>query len=169
MERPAELSEKRVWLDEKDCERMNRGEYEAMRGLLGAVSYIAHADRNLAKRLESVPYGKQRMRMILGGVKALSDDLIGTMPQGQCKQLKNTMEDMEIRMVPKMAAMCRNVVFDKDLAKELIDIAQEKCHGCVEDGESCRSCGLYRVLESLLPLNDFGGMLCPFSVSEWEE
>lgn len=169
MERPAELSEKRVWLDEKDCERMNRGEYEAMRGLLGAVSYIAHADQNLVKRLERVPYGKQRMRMLLGGAKALSDDLVGTMPQGQCRQLQNTMQDMEIRMVPKMAAMSRNVVFDKDLAKELIDIAQEKCRGCVEDAESCMECGLYKVLESILPLNDFSGMLCPFSLSEWEE
>lgn len=56
--RPAELSEKRVWMEEKDCERLNRGEFEAVRCLLGAVSYTAHARDDLQKRLECIPGGK---------------------------------------------------------------------------------------------------------------
>ena len=55
MERPAELSPKRVWLREEDCERLNRGEFEAVRCLLGAVSYTAHARDDLQKRLECIP------------------------------------------------------------------------------------------------------------------
>lgn len=170
MERPANLSEKRVWLPEEDCERLNRGEFEAVRYLLGAVSYAAHANDDLQKRLECVPYGRQRLAMALGGMKAIADDLIGTVPRGQCKQLRNTMADMEIRMVPKMASMSQNVIFEKDLAKGLIDAAMEKCHGCVEDSVNCRKCSLYKVLEGMLPLDNYDhGLLCPYSVSEWED
>ena len=170
MERPADLSPKRIWLQEEDCKRLNRAEFEALRCLLGAVNYTAIARDDLQKRMEAIPGGKQRMNMTLGGLKAIADDLIGTVPRGQCKQIRNTMQDMEMRMVPKMASMSRNVILDKDIAKGLVNAAMEKCHGCVEDQEECRKCPLYKVLESFLPLDHYdGGMLCPYSVSEWED
>ena len=170
MERPAGISPKRVWMQEEDCERLNRAEFEAVRCLLGAVSYAASAKDGLQKRLECVPGGKQRMAMILGGLKAIADDVVGTVPRGQCKQLRNTMNDMEMRMVPKMMSVSGNVILEKDNAKALIDTAMERCRGCVEDDVSCRSCGLYRVLESFLPLDSYdNGMLCPYSMSEWKE
>ena len=170
MERPANLNPKRVWLDDADCERLNRHEYEAVRCLLGAVSYTAHAKDDLQKRLECVPGGKARMGMVLGGLRAIADDLIGTIPRGQCKQLRNTMEDMEMRMVPKLTGMSQNVILEKDNAKALIDAAREKCRGCVEDEKSCRRCRLYTLFESFLPLDTYdGGMLCPYSMSEWKD
>ena len=170
MERPAGLGEKRVWLQEEDCERLNRAEFEAVRCLLGAVSYTAHASDDLQKRLECLPSGKARMGMVLGGLRAIADDLVGTIPRGQCKQLRNTMSDMEMRMVPKMMGMSQNVILEKDNAKALIDTAMERCKGCVEDDISCRECGLYRVLESFLPLDTYdNGMLCPYSTSEWKD
>ena len=167
--RPANLSPKRVWLEDCDCERMKRSEYEAMRGLLAATSYIAHANDDLPNRLQCIPSGKQRMGMLLGSIRAISDDLIGTMTQSQCKQLKNTMEDMEIRMVPKLTAMSQNVILEKEIARGLYDAAMEKCRGCVEDSESCRKCSLYSVLEGTLPLENYDGLICPYSISEWKD
>ena len=170
MDRPAEIGPKRVWLREEDCERLNRAEFEAVRCLLGAVSYTAHAKDDLQKRLECIPSGKARMGMILGGIKAIADDIVGTVPRGQCKQLRNTMSDMEMRMVPKMASMRQNVVLEKDVAKGLVDAAMEKCHGCVEGPEEGRKCALYKVLESFLPLDNYdNGMLCPYSMSVWKD
>lgn len=170
MERPAGLSEKRVWLDENECERMNRAEFEATRCLLGAISYTANARDDLDKRMRQIPHGRQRMSMILGGLRSLADDLIGTMPVGQCRQMRNTMEDMEMRMVPKMTSTSTNVILEKDVAKGLVDAAMEKCHGCVEGPEEGKKCPLYKVLESFLPLDTYeGGMLCPYSMSEWKD
>ena len=167
---PANWNPKRIWLEDADCERLNRGEYEAVRCLLGAVSYTAHASEDLKKRLECIPSGRERMNMTLGGIRAIVDDIIGTIPVGQCKQLRNTMNDMEIRIVPKLAAMSQNVILEKDVAKGLIDAAMEKCRGCVETNEGGRKCALYKVLESFLPLNDYdNGLLCPYAVSEWAE
>ena len=170
MERPAELSPKRVWLADEDCRRLNRGEFEATRCLLGAVNYAAHAKDDLQKRMEMIPHGKERMAMVLGGLKAIADDLIGTLPVGQCKQIRNTMNDMEMRMVPKLTSMSHNVILEKDVAKGLVDAAMEKCHGCVEGPEEGMKCPLYKVLESFLPLDSYeNGMLCPYSMSEWKE
>lgn len=168
--RPAELSPKRVWMDDADCERMSRSEIEAMRGLLGAVSYTATAKENLQKRLGAFKHGKQRMAMALGALKALADDLIGTMPVGQCKQIRNTMKDMEIRIVPRMMPMSQNVILDKDIAKGLIDIAQQQCRDCVEDAVSCRKCSLYKVLESAVPVDNYDdSLVCPYAISEWKD
>lgn len=170
MQKPVNMNPKRVWLDENDCERLNRGEFEAVRCLLGAVSYTAHARDDLRKRLECIPSGNARMAMALGGLKSIAEDLVGTMPRGQCRQIRNTMSDMEMRMVPKMSRMSTNVILEKDVAKALIDTAMEKCRGCVEDEKSCRECGLYKVLESFLPLDNYeNGMLCPYSMSEWKD
>ena len=170
MERPENLSPKRVWLPEEDCERLNRGEFEAVRCLLGAVSYTAHAKDDLQKRLECVPNGKARMAMVLGGLRAIADDLIGTMPRGQCRQIRNTMSDMEMRMVPKAAPMSRNVIFDKDVAKELVDAAMSRCRECAKGPEEGRKCVLYGVLESFMPLETYdNGLLCPYSMLEWED
>ena len=168
MDRPVQLNPKRVWLKEDDCERLNRREFEAARCLLGAVSYAAHAQEDLQNRLQCLDKGKQRMAMIVGCIKAMADDIIGTVPTGQCRQLKNTMMDMEMRMVPKLTRMSTNVIFDQQVAKGLIDAAMEQCKGCVEDARSCRKCALYKVLESALPLDNYDSLSCPYSRSEWE-
>lgn len=166
--RPADLPPERVWMEEEDSIRLNRGEFEAVRCLLGAVNYAAHANDDLRKRLMIIGR-EQRMADVLQELRDVTDDVIGSVPVGQCRQLKNTMHDMEIRMTPKLAPMSRNIVLDKDIAKDLIDIAMEKCRGCVEDEKECRKCALYRVLESFLPMEDYeNSLLCPYSRAEWE-
>ena len=170
MERPKGLGAKRIWLEDDQCDRLNRSEFEAVRCLLGAVSYTAHAYEDLQSRMATIPYAKQRMAMILGGLRAIADDVIGTVPRGQCKQLRNTMQDMEMRMVPKAMGMSQNVILEKDVAKGLVDAAMEKCHGCVDGPEDGKRCPLYKVLESFLPLDNYeNGMLCPYSTSEWRD
>ena len=169
MQKPVNMNPKRVWMDENDCERMNRAEFEAMRCLLGAVNYAVISSKDLQKRLECIPSGKQRMNMAIGAIRAIADDIVGTMTLGQCRQLKNTMQDMEIRMVPKMTRMSQNVVLEKENARGLFNIAMEKCRGCVEDSQSCRECALYKVLEGTLPLDSYNSLSCPYAISEWKD
>lgn len=157
-------------MPEEQCVRMKRSEYEALRCLLGAVSYTAHANDDLKDRVLMIPHGKRRMAMVLGGIRALANDLIGTIPVGQCKQIRNTMKDMDMRMVPKLSAMSQNVILEKDIAKGLVDAAMEKCKTCVESPEESLKCPLYKLLESFLPLDTYdNGMLCPYSTSKWED
>lgn len=151
-------------------ERLNRGEFEAVRCLLGALNYAAHARDDLKRRADMVTDGKARMAALVDDMRAFTDEVLLTVPTGQCRQIRNTMMDMEIRMVPKLSPMSRNVVLEADVAKELIDIAMERCRGCVEDEKSCRKCALYRVLEDFLPLENYeNSLLCPYSRAEWQE
>ena len=151
-------------------ERLRRPEYEAVRCLLGAVSYAAHARDDLKDRIDTVTNGRARMEVLVEGLKSFADELLESVPDGQCRQLRNTMRDMEMRMVPKLTPMSQNVLMEKDNAKALIDRAMERCHGCVEDEVSCLDCGLYKVLESMLPLDSYdNGMLCPYALSEWKD
>lgn len=168
--RPKDLPEKRVWLSEEDCVRLTRDEFEAVRAMLGAVSYIATAYKDLQKRALMISHGKQRLAMLLGNIRSIVDDIIGTIPQGQCKQLRNVMNDMEMRMVPKMSPLCKNIIIEKSIAKGIIDIAMDRCKGCVEDGTSCKKCELYKLLEGITPLDHWGSeAICPYAVSEWKD
>jgi len=52
---------------------------------------------------------------------------------------------------------------------KLVDMAREKCKGCVEDGNGARQCELYRFLEVTSPMEDYGdGLMCPYALAEWE-
>lgn len=159
----------RIW-PEEDCERMTRTEFEATRCLLGATSYLAHARDDLGKRLECIPGGRQRMAMLMGSVKSLSNAVIDTMTRQQAKQMHNVMRDMEMRMVPKLTPSKTNVLMPVDAAKTLVTCAQYKCRDCVAYGEEARRCELYKVLEALTPLDDYGnGLTCPYYRAEIED
>lgn len=155
---------------EEDCERMTRTEFEATRCLLGATSYLAHARDDLGKRLECIPRGKQRMAMLMGQVKSLSNQIVDTMTIQQAKQMRNVMADMEMRMVPKLTPSRSNILMPADAAKTLVSCAQYKCRECIAYGEEARKCELYKVLEALTPLDDYGnGLTCPYYRAEIED
>ena len=150
------------------CERLVRNEMQSVRMLLAALSTAAYAKEDLQKRLESVPDGNRRLRLALGGLKAVCDDVIGTISQSQCKQIYGTMKDFEMRLLPKLTPGSTNIIMTKEQGKELLDCARWKCHDCIEDGESCRACRLYKLLEATTPMEDYGdGLICPYSLAEW--
>lgn len=164
--------ERRVWLDDKDCVRLTRTEFEAVRYMLGAVNYLAKAKDVLigGPSLKRIPHGDARMRLTLGGLKSIIDDILGTVTVKQCMQLSNTMADMDMRMVPKMTPMTTNVVIEADIAKELINLARVACKDCTKDGVKCLKCALYPEMEAIVPLDDYGdGLMCPYALTDWME
>jgi len=157
-------------LPDDQCERLVRNEMTAVRMLLAALSTTLYAQKDLADRLECVPDGNRRMRLAVGGLRAVCDDLIGTISINQCKQIKGTMNDFEMRLLPKLTPGSTNIIMTKEQGKELLDCARWKCHDCIEDGEGCRECQLYKILEATTPMDDYGdGMICPYSLAEWRD
>jgi len=157
-------------LPEADCERLMRSELTAVRMLLAALSSATYAKEDLDDRLKCVPHGRERFRLALGGLRAVCDDLIGTISRSQCKQIYGTMKDFEMRLLPKLTPGSTNIIMTKEQGKDLLECARWKCHDCVEDGERCRECQLYKVLEATTPLDDYGdGMICPYALADWKE
>ena len=163
---------KQTWyqLPEDDCERLNRDEMQAVRWTLAAVNSVAQAQEPLQKRLEYIPNGKNRWRLLLGQLRAITNDIIGTVPYKQCVNIKNVMNDMELRLVPKFTRGETRVVMDAADLAYLIDAAKrDMCAGCILTGEECRKCELYKILSAISPLKDYGnGMICPYNLAEWE-
>ena len=162
---------KNTWyqLPEADCERLTRHEMSSLKMLLAELSSGAWAEDNLQKRLECIPYGRERLQMAVGHIRAICNDVLGTIPTAQKVQIRGTMTDFEIRLMPKATPNSTNIVLTRAQGKDLVDMACERCIGCVEDGESCRKCKLYKFMEATTPLDDYGsGMTCPYSRAEWE-
>lgn len=162
---------KKTWyqLPEEDCERLNSTEMRAVRWSLAAENSVSYAQRDLEKRLECIPEGKRRWRLMLGQLRALCNDLIGTIPVKQCKTIRNVMNDMELRMVPKGTKHDTRVVLDaKDLGYLVTLAKKEMCTSCILTDDECRRCELYKILEIAVPLDDYGdGTICPYNMLNW--
>jgi len=156
-------------LPEEQCERLRRPEMMAFRMLLALLSTSSYAKEDLEQRLECIPNGVKRFRLAHAQLSAICNDLIGTISAAQARQIYGTMKDFEIRLVPKLTPGSTNVIFTKDECKELMDVAREKCHACAEDGESCRECRLYKLMTAMVPLDDYNTLICPYSMTDWED
>ena len=157
-------------LPEEDKERLTRKEVEGMEWMMNLINSLAYAKEDLARRLETVPAGKQRMNMVYGQFKSLMWDISGTIPERQQKRLDNIVKDMRMQIVPKMTPTTTTVFMTKADAMELVDSAQVKCSRCAEFNEkSERECKLRKLLETVVPLKSYDGLMCPYSKAKWED
>ena len=164
------MARKPYELPDDQCERLTRTEMHSVQWMLNAVSTLRYAEEDLADRLECVPYGNRRMKLAIGQIGSLLQDVLGTVSDKQRRQLRNTTNDMEVRLVPKMTRQTVNVVLDEETAKELVSAAQAKCHwDCVPDPEESRNCELCKLLEAVVPLESYESVSCPYWRAEWEE
>jgi len=156
-------------LPDADCERLTRTEFAATKMMLAHLSTAAYWLEDMQQRLQCVPYGRQRAAAAVGMLRAICDDVVGTVTKSQAKQLYGTMKDYELRLLPKLAPGSPNIIMTREEGVALMDLAREKCKSCVENGESCRKCALYKFLEATTPLDDYGdGLICPYALAEWE-
>ena len=163
---------RRVRLDEAQCERMNRSEMATVRALIYLILYGGKGRKDLEKRLKSglIKRGWWKYCSAIGSMDAIVTDIVGTTTKAQARLIWNTMQDMEIQIVPKTTPVGQNVIMDMQTAEDLVECAKEKCKVCAEDGESCKQCKLYQVLEAITPLDDYGnGLMCPYCNTKWGE
>lgn len=162
---------KKNWyqLPDDQCERLNRTEMVALKWLIAAVNSCAYGQEDMERRLECIPEGKRRYRLMLGQLRAICNDLIGTMPRKQAVTIKNTMNDMELRLVPKFSGHGNRVTLDIDDLSYIVNAAKkDHCLACILNGDECRSCKLYQILESIAPMEDWGdSTVCPYMREDW--
>lgn len=161
-------------LPEDQCERLNRSEMNALKWCLAAVNSVAYAEDDLADRLECIPSGKARWRLMLGQMRACINDIIGTIPRKQGNTIRNLMNDMELRMVPKYTAYDRRVIMDVEDLSYLVAHAKKDeslCMTCTYTGDECRQCELYKTLEAIALQEHWekDSMICPYNREDWYE
>lgn len=151
-----------------DAVRLTRIEKMAMLQLAYVATVLEELQNDLGNRLEKIDQGAEKMHVLASGSDEILNDLQLTVPMNQRMSLQNTAMDYEMRLTPKLTPMSTNVIMDKDEFKEIVDIARTKCHDCTEDSNTCTKCRLFKLLTSILPLEDYdGGLLCPYNLGEW--
>lgn len=159
-------------LPEADRERMTRNQLNGMIRMIYLISNAAHMEEDMGERLDCIPHGRRRVRMALGQLRSVLDDLKGTVTADQMKRLYNTCRDNEMRIVPKGTPDGKIIAFDREPAQYLIDAAQEsKCIGCTLDAKQCRNCEMYKIMVAYIPLDDYKGENCPYGmrVHDWRD
>lgn len=157
-------------LPDDQCERVTKPEMVLINRILALSSDVNYAKDDLKKRLQCVPYGVERMNMIVGNINSLFLDIMGTVNDKQRRQIKNTANDYYMELRPRMASNGNRVWVSVDEIKELVNLAKEKCRSCAEDDNGARKCRLYQWLEANIPLEDYGdGLICPYATIDWKE
>ena len=159
-------------LPESERERMHRTELNAMIRLIYMRSNMAGFEREFGERLDFIPDGRKRVRLVLGQIKSIEEDLKGTITADQNKRLHNTCRDNEMRLVPRQTPDGAVIALDKHDAHLLFDAAMEsRCAACPMDCEECRSCELYKMLVAYIPLDSYETTMCPYAMSykDWRD
>ena len=157
-------------LPDNECERLTRPEMNAVKLLLSLTSIVNYAKDDLKRHLDLIPDGNQRFSNATEDINSILQDVLGTVSVKQTKQLLNDAKDLEVRLVPKMTRDQAAVLFYRDEFQSMVDCAREKCKFYSEDGNTCRNCVLYGILEAKVPLDDYedDGITCPYAYREWE-
>lgn len=155
-------------LTEDQRERLAKPKLTALQWMVHGETLFRHGERDLADRLQCIPYGTWRMAKTIGMMESINRDLLETVPTEQCKRLLNQTKDSEIRMVPKLTPQEFRMTLTRDEAMECVDLMRTACQSCIMDGEECRQCVRYKMLTALVPLESFDNLYsCPYSTAEW--
>lgn len=151
-----------------DAVRLTRTEKMAMLELCYMATVFDDLQKDLGDRLEKIDQVAEKMHVLASGSDEILNDLRLTVPMNQRMSLQNTAMDYEMRLTPKLTPTTSRIIMEKEEFRELVDIARTKCHDCTEDNDSCAKCRLFKLLTSILPLDDYdGGLLCPYNLGEW--
>lgn len=152
-----------------DAVRLTRSEKMSMVVLAYAATIMDELQGDLAQRLTMIENGPERVKELSEKTDALLNDLRLTIPINQRQSLQNVGSDFEMRLAPKASPNKTTVLMQKEEFRELVDFARTKCRDCIDDDEDCEKCGLYQLLTSILPLDDYhNNMLCPYNLGEWK-
>ena len=162
------ISKKILQPSREDAVRITRSEKTAFIVLAYAATILDDLKKDLKERLEMVDHGADRLNSLSSGIDELLNDLRVTVPEKQRIGLQNIAKDFKMVLTP-IATPGKTVAFTTtEEFRELVDFARAQCRECVEDDESCEKCGLFQLLTSILPLEDYHySMLCPYNLGEW--
>lgn len=151
-----------------DAVRLTRSEKMAMILLAHAATTLDDLQQDLSDRLGMVENGAERLKKLSHDVDELLNDIRVTVPENQRKHLQNTGFDYEMRIAPKAQPSVTNVLMEKEEFRMLTDCARAKCTDCTLDDNECEECKLFRLLTSILPMDDYHySSLCPYNMAGW--
>lgn len=163
------MAERFVVPSRDDAWDVTRNEKMAILFLMNTVSAMMDARDDLNDRISRIDGGKELLDTMTDSAEKLLSEVRRTIPTDQRVSINNVSKDMEMRMVPKMTPSKTTVMVQKEDFRQLVDSAQVKCRECTDDSEECKTCGLFKLLKNVVPLERYDGtFLCPYNMAGWE-
>lgn len=147
--------------------RLVSSEFNAMKRFAAALSELHYTQEELKSHWQMVENGEERIDKCVKDFLELFDDILDTIPAKQVKTLRNATGDYKIALVPQLKPESNSVVYDKEFARNLIDLAQEKCKTCVETPEDAEKCPIFQLSTAIVPVDTYDTLICPYSQAEW--
>ena len=163
------MAERFVVPSRDDAWDVTRHEKISILFLMNTVSAMMDSREELKDRVSKIEGGAELMDTMVNSSEKLLTEIRRTIPTDQRMNINNVSKDMEMRMVPKMTPSKTTVLMQKEDFRQLVDAAQIKCRECTDDSEQCKSCGLFKLLKVVIPLESYDGtFLCPYNLAGWE-
>lgn len=153
----------------EDAVRLTRTEKMSMLHLMYAVTILEDLSIEIPDRIGMVENGHDKLQELARNADKLLNEIRITVPENQRRSIQNTAQDYEMRLTPKATPGETSVVMTKDEFRELVECARTKCTECTYDDEECEQCSLFRLLTSILPMEDYHSLnLCVYNLGKWK-
>lgn len=154
----------------EDAWLMTRKEKQSLTFLMNMASGLCYGQDDLAERLSKIEGGAEMMKDLVENSQKLLNEVRRTIPEPQRKSINNVALDYEMRLVPKLTPLGKNIIITQDELRALVDAAQIKCRECADMAEDSEKCPLFQLLVKVLPLDSYDGtILCPYNMARWGE
>lgn len=152
----------------EDAVRLKRMEKIAILHMMYAATILDELQEDLRERFAMINGAADRLKTASETIDGLIKDVRVTVPMNQRVNIENTASDYEIRLMPKLTPSTNSVVMTKEEFRVMVDSARTKCRNCADDDTECEKCELYKLLTSVLPLDDYHQTyLCPYNLGKW--
>lgn len=148
--------------------RLVRSEMDLLKRLGAVCSELIYVQEDMKDRLKMIDNGEERVQQAIEITGQLLHDLIRTGTEEQVRVYSNIVSDLKLELVPMLKQGSTNVIFTKDQAEKLTQMAQARCRECVLTDDEAKNCELYKVLEGHAVVDKYDTALCPFGLAEWK-
>lgn len=136
--------------------------------LMYAVSVLVDSQKDLKERVDMIG-GGEVLKNLAQNADDFLNDIRKTIPENQRISMMNTAKDYEMRMMPVTTPSETSVAVTKEEFRQLVDCARAKCRECILDDHECEECELFRLLTSVLPMDNYHALnLCVYNLGEWK-
>lgn len=149
--------------------RLVNSEFNQVKRFASFISELSYMQDELKSRWALVEDGENRIKDCVDNALKLFEELLDTVPQNQVKSIQNAINDYRVTFVPKISPNNQNVVFSRETAKALIDMAQAECKLCVKTPEEAESCPVFNFSVGVCPPDTYDSLICPYSQAEWAD
>lgn len=142
----------------------NRHEMEMVELMMFSVGILRSEESRTIDRIKMVKRGPQRFHTVLTIMENLLADIIGTISEGNCRQLKALQKNGRLSIKPQpVAEIPGYYLFPRETGNAILESClKNECALCIKDSDEYPKCSLYKALIDVMPPDKLNKYICPY-------